>query len=69
MNLRILPRQRHRMGRQLAWGTIFLAPNDSYWDRTPYAADIFFACWTVFAIGTACLTARLSRHRTKRPGA
>ena len=49
-------------GGLIAWGAIFLKQGDSYWDRTPYAAEIFFACWLFFAVGAAIVAARLSRR-------
>ncbi len=50
-------------GALLLWGGLVLQlpPGDSYWDRTPYAADIFLACWPCLAIGAAMLAARLVR--------
>lgn len=55
----------------LLWGGLFmwaglsLDAQDSYWDRVPYAADIFFACWIFFGIGAALIAARFS-HRADR---
>ena len=50
-------------GAMLLWGGLVLqlSPGDSYWDRTPYAADIFLACWLCFATGAAVLAVRLAR--------
>ncbi len=50
-------------GALLLWGALVLqlSPGDSYWDRTPYGADIFIACWLFLAIGAAILAARLGR--------
>ena len=50
-------------GALLLWGALVLQlqPGDSYWDRTPYGADIFLACWLCLAIGAAILAARLGR--------
>ncbi|AQR69245.1 hypothetical protein BZG29_13490 [Janthinobacterium sp. LM6] len=52
-------------GALLLWGGLVLQlpPGDSYWDRTPYAADMFLACWLCFATGAAMLAARLG-HRS-----
>jgi hypothetical protein len=58
----------------IAWGGLFiwsamllkLKQGDSYWDRTPYAADIFFACWLCFAFGAAIVAALLSRRHDQR---
>lgn len=49
-------------GGLLCWGAIFLEPGDSYWDRTPYAAQIFCAAWLVFASVTAVWAARWRRR-------
>lgn len=49
-------------GGLLTWGFLFLDPNDSYWDRTPYAADTFFACWLLLSIVAAIAAARWSRR-------
>jgi hypothetical protein len=49
-------------GGLLCWGAIFLEPGDSYWDRTPYAAQVFCAAWLGFAIVTAILAARWRRR-------
>lgn len=46
----------------LAWAAVFVRAGDSYWDRTPYAADIFFACWLLFCIGAAMMAARIARR-------
>ena len=50
-------------GALLLWGGLVLQlpPGDSYWDRTPYGADIFLAGWLCFAIGAAMLAVRLGR--------
>ena len=49
-------------GALLCWGAIFLARGDSYWDRTPYAAEVFCTAWLGFAIVTAVLAARWRRR-------
>ncbi|MGK5027135.1 hypothetical protein [Janthinobacterium sp. RB2R34] len=49
-------------GGLLCWGAIFLEQGDSYWDQTPYAAEVFFAAWVCFAIVTAVLAARWRRR-------
>lgn len=49
-------------GGLVVWGILFLPQGDSYWDRTPYAAEIFFAGWIAFAIGVAIWAGRLSRR-------
>ncbi len=49
-------------GGLLLWGVIFLDKGDSYWDRQPYAADVFFACWLVFSTATSIAAAWLSRR-------
>lgn len=49
-------------GALLAWSTVFLKAGDSYWDRTPYAADIFVSCWLLFAVSVAMMAARLARR-------
>lgn len=51
-------------GGLLAWAAISVAGDDSYWDRTPYAADLFFAVWLLSAIGAAVAGIRLSRRST-----
>ena len=48
------------------WGGLSLGAQDSYWDRTPYAADLFFACWIVVGIAAAVIAARLSRRRDNK---
>ncbi|MGK5040531.1 hypothetical protein ACQ4WQ_09320 [Janthinobacterium sp. GB1R12] len=58
----------------IAWSGLFiwraillkLKQGDSYWDRAPYAADIFFACWLCFAFGAAIVAAMLSRRHEQR---
>lgn len=52
-------------GGLLLWAAIYLDKSDSYWDRTPYAADVFFACWLMFAIATAIAAAWLSRRNRR----
>ena len=54
-------------GGLFAWGTIFLDAHDSYWDRTPYASDIFLACWLLLAIVGALAGAYLSRRCHQGP--
>lgn len=55
----------------LLWGGLFiwaglsLDTQDSYWDRAPYAADVFFACWILISFAAAVFAARLSRRRDK----
>ena len=49
-------------GGLLCWGQIFLERGDSYWDRTPYAAEVFCAAWLGFATLTAVLAARWRRR-------
>jgi len=49
-------------GGLLCWGAIFLEQGDSYWDRRPYAAEIFCAAWLGFAIVTAAWAARWRRR-------
>ena len=50
-------------GGLLIWAFTVLDPNDSYWDRTPNAADTFVACWLIFGIATAIGSVLLSRRR------
>jgi hypothetical protein len=52
-------------GGLFAWGAIALPANDSYWDRTPYSADVFFACWLVLSVCAAIAAGRLGRRRHK----
>ncbi len=52
-------------GGLLAWAFAFLDHHGSYWDQTPGAADTFFTCWLVFAIGAAIGTARWARKRCR----
>lgn len=52
-------------GGLLVWAKLSLDAQDSYWDRAPYAADLFFACWIILGIAAAVLAARLSRRRNK----
>lgn len=49
-------------GGLLCWGAIFLERGDSYWDRTPYAAEVFCAAWLGCVIVTAVLAARWPRR-------
>jgi hypothetical protein len=54
-------------GGLFAWGAIALPANDSYWDRSPYSADAFFACWIILAVCAAIAAAKLgSRGRKTR---
>mgnify|MGYP006900065571 CR=1 FL=1 len=56
----------------LLWGALFiwaqlsLEATDSYWDRIPYAADVFFTCWIVAGITAALMAARRSRRRNEK---
>lgn len=52
-------------GGLFVWGTLTLSPNDSYWDRTPYAADIFFACWMTTSVLAAIFAARRARRKER----
>lgn len=49
-------------GGLVCWGALFLEQDDSYRDRTPYAAQVFCAVWLGFAIVTAILAARWRRR-------
>ena len=52
-------------GGLLIWALTMLEPDDSYWDRTPMAADAFVACWLLFGIATSFGAAMWSRRPTK----
>ena len=54
-----------RWGGLFIWAKLSLDAQDSYWDRTPYAADIFFACWIFLGIAAAVLATRLRKRRDK----
>lgn len=49
-------------GGLVCWGALFLEQDDSYWDRTPYAAQVFCAAWQGFAIVTPAWAARWRRR-------
>lgn len=49
-----------------AWAAICLGDADSYWDRTPYAADLFVTGWIVFGLSAALSAAWWSRSRGVR---
>lgn len=53
-------------GGLLIWGAAVLKNGDSYWDRTPYAADAFFACWLIFSTAAGIAAAWLSRRNHRR---
>lgn len=52
-------------GALLLGGAVFLTPGDSYWDRTPYAADIFLATWLALGLAAAIFGAKLSQRQTR----
>ena len=52
-------------GALLLWGAVFLKPGDSYWDRTPYAADIFFATWLALGLAAAIVGAKFSQRQNR----